>query len=191
MKANRTLFFIEIAILTALALVLDLIPFLKFKIWPAGGSVSLAMVPIFIVAFRWGLKGGLLSGFLWGILKIAAGKAYILYFWQGVIEYGFAYTLLGLAGLFAPQIQQAARDNQTGKIVKYVILGVIVGGFARFIAHFFAGYVFFADAAPEGQPAWLYSLLYNGSYMIPAMILSIIAIAFLFSKQTRLLLKTN
>src|SRR5690625_7842515 len=94
MSSKRTLFFIEVAILTALALLLDIIPFLKFKIWPAGGSISLAMIPVFIIAFRWGIKGGLLSGFLWGILQIAIGDAYILNFWQGLIEYGLAFTVL-------------------------------------------------------------------------------------------------
>ena len=191
MNSKRTLFFIEIAILTALALLLDILPFLKFKIWPAGGSISLAMIPVFIVAFRWGLKGGLLSGFLWGILQIAVGDAYILYFWQGVIEYGLAYTVLGFAGLFATSIQQEVHARNSKATFYYVTLGIIVGGMLRFIAHFFAGFVFFADAAPEGQPAWLYSFIYNSSYMIPAMIICMIVVFYLFNKQPRMLLKTN
>lgn len=191
MQNNKTLFIIEIAILAALALALGLIPFLKFKLWPAGGSISLAMIPIFIAAFRWGIKGGLLSGFIWGILQIAVGSAYILNFWQGLIEYGMAYTLLGFAGIFAAQVQHAVRTKNTKATIQFVVLGVIVGGLLRFTAHFFAGFIFFADSAPEGQPAWLYSLIYNSSYMIPAMILSIVVIAYLFSKQSRLLLKNN
>src|SRR5699024_4019387 len=78
MSSKRILFFIEIAILTALALILDLLPFLTFKLWPAGGSISLAMIPVYLVACRLGIKGGLLFGFLWGILKIGAGVAYII-----------------------------------------------------------------------------------------------------------------
>ena len=191
MKSNRLLFFIEIAILTALALILDIIPFLKFKIWPAGGSISFAMIPVFILAFRWGIKGGLLSGFLWGILQIATGNAYILNFWQGLIEYGLAFTALGLAGIFALPIQQAAKQNQPTKILKYIVLGILIGGTGRFIMHFFAGFIFFADAAPSGQPAWLYSLVYNLSYMVPALLICIIVTYFLFSKQQRVLLRTN
>lgn len=188
MQQQRLLFIIEIAILTALALVLDLLPFLKFKIWPAGGSISFAMIPVFIAAFRWGLKGGLASGFLWGILQIAVGDAYILNFWQGLIEYGFAFTVLGLAGIVTNQVQAAVRAKDTTKTIQYVILGVVIGGSGRFFAHFIAGFIFFAEYAPEGQPAWLYSLIYNSSYMIPAMLLAIIIIAFLFVKQPRLLL---
>jgi len=189
MSSTRTLFFIEVAILTALALTLDILPFLKFKIWPAGGSISLAMIPVFIIAFRWGIKGGLLSGFLWGILQIAVGDAYILYFWQGVIEYGLAFTVLGFAGLFAKQVQEAVKSKDAKSTFLYIALGVFVGGMMRFAGHFFAGWVFFADAAPADQPAWLYSFLYNCTYMIPAMIICLLVIFFLFNKQPRALIR--
>lgn len=190
MNSNRTLFFIEVAILTALALLLDIIPFLKFKLWPAGGSISLAMIPVFILAFRWGLKGGVLSGFLWGILQIAVGDAYILNFWQGLIEYGLAFTVLGFAGIFSKSVQHAVKEQHTKEVLKYVITGVLVGGSLRFLAHFFAGFIFFADAAPEGQAAWLYSFIYNCSYMIPSMVICVIIIFYLFNKQPRLLVKS-
>lgn len=191
MQANRLLFFIEIAILTALALILDIVPFLKFKIWPMGGSISFAMIPVFILAFRWGMKGGLLSGFLWGILQIATGNAYILNFWQGLIEYALAFTVLGLSGIVAVSLQQAIRDKQTGRIIRNVVIGVLIGGSARFLMHFLAGIIFFSDTVPTGQPAWLYSLLYNISYMVPSMIICMAATYFLFTKQQQILLRTN
>lgn len=191
MKQNQTLFYVEVAILTAFALILDITPFLKFKLWPTGGSISFAMIPVFILAFRWGIKGGLLSGFLWGILQIATGNAYILNFWQALIEYGLAYTVLGFAGIFAIPLQEAAQHNQTGRMFRYVVSGILVGGAARFLMHFFAGTFFFADMAPAGQSAWLYSFVYNLSYMVPALLICIIATFFLFSKQQRVLLRTN
>src|SRR5690625_3519462 len=128
MSSTRTLFFIEVAILTALALTLDILPFLKFKIWPAGGSISFAMIPVFMIAFRWGLKGGLLSGFLWGILQIAVGDAYILNFWQGVIEYGLAFTFLGFAGLFAKHVLDAVKNKDSKLTFIYILLVFIVCG---------------------------------------------------------------
>lgn len=188
MSSKRTLFLIEVAIFTALALVLDIIPFLKFKIWPAGGSISFAMIPIFIVAFRWGLKGGLVSGFLWGILQIAVGDAYILNFWQGAIEYGFAFMALGFAGVFASPAQHAFKQEETKKSFIYIALGVLLGTGLRFIAHFFAGVIFFSDAAPEGQSAWIYSLVYNSTYLIPGFILSTLVVYYLFHKQPRTVL---
>lgn len=191
MRSNGLLFYIEIAILTALALILDIIPFLKFQIWPAGGSISFAMIPVFILAFRWGIKGGLLSGFLWGVLQIATGNAYILNFWQGLIEYGLAFTVLGFAGVFAIPLQQAAKNKENARLLRYIIGGVLIGGTGRFIMHFLAGFIFFADAAPSGQPAWLYSFLYNVSYMVPALFICMVATYFLFSKQQQILLRTN
>jgi len=189
MSSTRTLFFIEVAILTALALTLDILPFLKFKIWPAGGSISFAMIPVFIIAFRWGIKGGLLSGFLWGVLQIAVGDAYILNFWQGLIEYGLAFTVLGFAGLFSNQVQAAVKSKNTKSTFIYISLGVFVGGMMRFAGHFFAGWVFFADSVPEGQTAWAYSFIYNCTYMIPAMIICLLVIFFLFNKQPRALIR--
>src|SRR5690625_2299747 len=102
-ERNRLLMLIEVAIFTALAIVLDNIPFLKFSLWPNGGSVSFVMIPIFIVAFRWGLTGGLLSGLLLGLLKLIFGGT-ILHLYQAFIEYGFAFTVLGVAGIFSKTI---------------------------------------------------------------------------------------
>src|SRR5690625_1744968 len=142
MQSKRTLFFIEVAIFTALALILDIIPFLSFKIWAQGGSISFAMIPVFIVAFRWGLKGGLLTGLLYGLLQIPFG-AFILTPLQALIEYVFAFTALGFAGLFAHQVATSVRNNQTKQTLLYVSLGIFIGASLRFIGHFTAGVVFF------------------------------------------------
>ncbi|SHG92215.1 energy-coupled thiamine transporter ThiT [Ornithinibacillus halophilus] len=189
MSSKRTLFLVEVAIFTALALLLDIIPFLAFKVWPNGGSVSFAMIPIFIVAFRWGLKGGLTAGLLWGLLQLVI-EPVVVHPLQGFIEYGFAFTALGLAGIFAKPVQQALKDGKLAKRFIYIMLGVLLGTFLRFLAHFYAGIVFFGHYAPEDQPVWLYSLLYNGSYMLPAFVLSTVVVFFLFIKQPRTLLQT-
>ncbi|MFD1067419.1 energy-coupled thiamine transporter ThiT [Oceanobacillus locisalsi] len=182
---NKTLFLVEVAIFTALALLLDILP-IGFTLWPQGGSVSFAMIPVFIVAFRWGLKGGLLSGFLWGILQVATGTAYILHPVQGIIEYGLAFTVVGLAGVFSKQVIDNMKKKQIKKSFIYILTGVFLGSAARFICHYIAGMVFFGSAV-EGQPAWLYSLIYNSSYMIPSFVLSLIIVFLLFYKQPRTL----
>ena len=64
MKNKELRFIAEIGIFTALGLVLDYAAgWYSNFIFPSGGSISIAMVPIFIIAFRWGLKGGLTVGF--------------------------------------------------------------------------------------------------------------------------------
>jgi thiamine transporter len=186
-SSKRTLFLIEVAIFTALALVLDIAPFLSFKVWAQGGSISLAMIPIFIVAFRWGIKGGLLSGFLWGVLQIAVGQAWIMHWLQGAIDYLVAFTVLGFAGLFANKIKQAMKDENRKAYFSYILLGVIVGSTLRFIAHFIAGIVFF-ESAIDGMNVWMYSLLYNISYIVPSIVICTAAVYLLFHKQPRTLL---
>ena len=176
----------EVSIFTALALLLDILP-LSFKIWAQGGSVSFAMIPVFIVAFRWGIKGGLISGFLWGMLQIATGNAYILTPLQGFIDYAIAFTVLGFAGVFASHIQEAVKDGHTRIYLSYITAGVLLGSVLRFLAHYIAGIVFFGSAI-EGQPVWMYSLIYNASYMFPSFLLSTAIVFFLFHKQPRTLL---
>ncbi|HLS36291.1 MAG TPA: energy-coupled thiamine transporter ThiT [Bacillota bacterium] len=187
-RQKRLRMLIEIAILTALAIVLDNIPFLKFSLWPNGGSVSFAMVPVFIVAFRWGLGGGLISGLLFGLLKLVFGPT-ILHLYQAFIEYGFAFTVIGLAGIFSNTIKDALRNEQAGKAFTYITFGTLLGSGLRFLAHFYGGIVFWGEFAPEDQPVWLYSLVYNGSYMLPSFVICAVGIYLLFKAHPRLLLR--
>ncbi|MFC4556896.1 energy-coupled thiamine transporter ThiT [Virgibacillus kekensis] len=189
MRSKRTLFLIEVAIFAAMALLLDIIPFLKFAIWPQGGSVSFAMIPIFIVAFRWGLKGGLTAGFLFGMLQVVMSGPIILTPVQGFLDYIVAFTVIGTAGVFAKPVQKAIKNSKPLQSFSYITMGVFIGSGLRFLAHFIAGIAFFGHYAPEGQPVWLYSLLYSGSYMLPSFILSAILVFLLFYKQPRTLLQ--
>lgn len=186
MNRKKILFLVEVSIFTALALLLDILP-ISFKIWAQGGSVSFAMIPVFIVAFRWGIKGGLLSGFLWGMLQIAVGNAFILTPLQGFIDYAIAFTVIGFAGIFAKYIQEAVKEGKVKTYLTYITAGVLLGSILRFFAHYIAGIVFFGSAI-EGQPVWLYSLLYNISYMFPSFLLSAAIVFLLFHKQPKTLL---
>ncbi len=96
---------IESAILATFALIIDILP-LSIKI-PTGGSVSFAMIPIFIIAYRWGFKMAFLGGLIWGLLQIVFGDAYILTPIQAVIEYFIAFAFIGFAGLFYRSIQKS------------------------------------------------------------------------------------
>lgn len=189
MQSKRTLFIIEVAIFTALAFVLDIIPFLSFKIWPQGGSISFVMIPVFIVAFRWGVKGGLLSGLILGLLKMMIG-GYIVHPVQAILDYPVAFTVLGLAGLLAAATQAALKDNNTKRFIGMVTTGVLIGITLRFISHYFAGVVFFGSGI-ETMNAWLYSLIYNSSYLIPSFIINVAAVSFLFNKRPNLIAATT
>lgn len=190
MKQKKTLFLVEVAIFSALAYLLDLFSgFLFSRIWPQGGSVSIAMVPVFIMAFRWGVKGGLLTGFLFGLLQFILGMSQIYHPVQGVLDYIIAFSLLGVAGVFAGQIKESLQSGSKKKWIALVIAGTFVGSVLRFIAHFISGWVFFGSYAPPGQPVALYSFIYNGTYMLPSMILSAILVILIFSAAPSKMLK--
>ena len=185
-KRSNTLFLVEVAVFSALAYLLDLVSgLLSLKVWPQGGSISIAMIPIFIMAFRWGIKGGLLSGFLLGLLQFILGFTQIYTPIQGIVDYGVAFTVVGLAGIFASQVKNALSNNNKKSWISYVILGTFLGSALRYLAHVYSGIVFFGEFAPEGQPVAVYSLVYNGTYMLPSFIVSAIIVILVISAAPR------
>ncbi|RSD29236.1 energy-coupled thiamine transporter ThiT [Mesobacillus subterraneus] len=192
MQQKQTLFLVEIAVFSALAYLLDLFSgFLFSRIWPQGGSVSIAMVPVFLMAFRWGIKGGAITGLLLGLLQFILGFSQIYHPVQGIIDYLVAFTVLGLAGIFARQVKDGIQNGLKKKWVLYIIAGTFLGSMLRFIAHFFSGWIFFGIWAPEGQPAWLYSIIYNGTYMLPSMILSAIIVILVIGYAPTRMIKSS
>lgn len=180
MDKKRLLMLIEIAIFAGIGLVLDK---LSFSIWAQGGSISFVMLPIVLIAIRWGLLAGLTTGLLIGLLQTAFG-AYILHPVQGFLDYFVAFTVVGLAGIVRKPLLQNITNKK--KMVIYISLGILLGGILRYISHTIAGYVFFAEFAGDKHPL-VFSVVYNASYMLPATILTAIAASLLFTSAPRLL----
>jgi thiamine transporter len=190
MKQNKTLFLVEVAVFTALAFLLDLVSnFVFSRIWPQGGSVSIAMVPVFLMAYRWGIKGGVLTGFLLGLLQFVLGYSQIYTPVQGIIDYLVAFAVVGLAGVFASQIKNAVQQGQRTKWIIYATVGILFGSLLRFLSHFYTGIVFFGEYAPKDQPVALYSLIYNGTYMVPSFIICAIVVILVISAAPRKMLQ--
>lgn len=65
MDKKKLLMMVEIAIFGAIGIVLDQF---SFTLWAQGGSISFVMVPIMLMAIRWGLPAGLATGpYYWRI----------------------------------------------------------------------------------------------------------------------------
>ncbi|HEY4398946.1 MAG TPA: energy-coupled thiamine transporter ThiT [Lactobacillaceae bacterium] len=175
-------FIAEVAIFTALAAVLNWV-----SVWnmPAGGSVTLVALPIVFLALRRGLVAGLIAGLLMGIISFVQAP-YFMNAVQFAFDYLLAFTGLGLAGLTAASLQYALRRDNRSAAVWAGVIGAVIGNFARFVFHFIAGWAFYGDSAPKGQPAWLYSLIYNGSYMLPNLVITAVVIAILVYSQPKL-----
>lgn len=185
MKKMGLVVLIEIAIFAAIALVVDLLPSIHLG---ASGSISIAMVPIFIIAFRWGFKASATAGFLWGLLQIVTGDLQALAFWQVILEYFLAFACIGFAGLFMPTIQSKLKIGEKGAASLVMAAAILTGSAIRYFWHFLAGVTIWAQYAPEGQSALAYSLFYNGVPFIGASVLCSIVTVILLSAAPRLVL---
>ena len=160
----------EGAIMVALAQILS---YIKLMELPNGGSLTPAMFPILLFALRWGLKDGLLAGFVFGLLQLIFDGAYA-WGWQSMLlDYLLAFTPLGLAGLF--------KGKAWG-----IFPGTVLGCAGRFVIHYISGVTIYRIAAPTevlgtvfDNPE-LYSLAYNGSYMLPNPVLALVIAALLY-----------
>lgn len=169
MSRERLVTLLEMALAIALGAVLNYVS-VKLPINIAGGSISLDMLPIIIVALRRGPVAGVVTGAFYGFVNLAMGP-YIVHWAQVALDYPLAFGLVGLAGLMP------GRTAEGAFAVARAPLGTVVGGLARLASHFVSGIVFFGANAPAGQPVWLYSLVYNISYMLPSVAACAVAAA--------------
>lgn len=176
MKGKKLILFIaEVAIFTALALALDFVCglYLSFA-WLQGGSISIAMVPIFIMCYRWGPKGGFLTALLTGTIQIFWGHIYHPV--QVILDYPLAYAACGVASLFFNQVK-----NNKGFIRHlYICLGILIGCAFRLSFATLSGCLFFET------PFWA-SVIYNGTYLLPSMVLCMIITCLIVQSLNKLL----
>jgi len=185
MRNKRLIMMIEASFFAAFALILDLLPSIKLS---PNISISFAMVPILIIAFRWGFAAATASGFLWGLLQIATGDAYILTPVQGFLEYFVAFACIGFAGLFATKIQSILAIDKK-RALTWMVVATLVGSLARYFWHFVAGVIFWGESAPDGMSPVLFSLGVNGGTMIGAAVYCSVILILLVSSSPRFLLQ--
>ena len=187
----------ESAILVALAVVLSIVskyllePFLA-PLFPFGGSVTLfSMLPICIISIKHGLGWGLCGAFCFSWFQILQGGVFgwgltpAMLVASLFLDYILAFTVLGLAGIFRK------------KGTKGMIAGVAMVCALRFLVHFLSGIILWANLEQFiafGQ-SWinrpvLYSIVYNGGYMLPETVLTVVGAVLLFRvPQVRKILK--
>ena len=215
---NKTKRLTESAMLLSVAIVLELCSKMFIPELPFGGQVTLvSMLPVVLISYRHGVKWGLVSGVAYALIEMAIGATTVTaafqpgYFGDGVmllnalimcaLDYLVAFTVLGLGGIFRDRIENRG---------KALCCGAIVALGCRYLAHILSGYILFAGWAEwfftqEGFPTWgaglvaslsptalgmLYSIVYNGMYMIPEMILTSVA-AVLIARNTKIVTKIS
>jgi len=166
LKPDRTRVFVEIALTIALAAVLAML-----RVWkmPQGGTISLVMVPLYVLALRRGAFVGIVAGALYGVVDFWIDPFPPVHWIQPLLDYPLAYAACGLAGLFAPVWRRAVVGSRIPLGVAGAILpGVALAALTRYAVHVVSGVVYFGEYAPEGQPVLVYSLGYNSFVLVSA-----------------------
>lgn len=193
---------VEIAILTAIAFILDYLQGIicdLIPLWPNGGSVGIAMVPIFILSIRRGFIPGMIGGLILGLLDMidgvwispVAGDSLFLAFLCVMLDYILGWTLVGLAGVFSKKVKEA-EDNKN--IVKWATISIVLGGLARLLILFISGAVLWEKGTEilgitVDLPWALFSILYNSSYIIPSLILCLAVIIPIITTKAKFIIK--
>lgn len=160
----------EIAIFTATALIFDRLTLFTL---PQGGSITISMLPLLLLAHRRGWRAGLLAGGLTGILQLTFG-GYFLNPWQVFLDYGLAYMSLGLAGVTIAEQKQSFYQL-------FIRANLAIS--LRLVCHTLAGIIFYGQYAPAGTPVWQYALIYNASFIIPSASISLFLLYLLYQKK--------
>ena len=192
----------ESAMLLAMAIVLELVSKTFIPEQTFGGQITIvSMLPVVLIAYRHGVKWGFVATFTYALLEMALGAKTVSsaflpgFFGDGamivnaivmcLLDYIVAYTVLALAGVFRNRIKRPGISLMAGSLVA---LG------ARYVTHILSGYILFSSWAEsyftqDGFPAWgaqlveslspaglgwIYSIVYNGMYMIPEMVFTAI-----------------
>lgn len=204
---SKTKKIVTTGVLIALGTILSMI---KVYDLPYGGSITLfGMVPIVVLGYKYGVKHGILSGLIYSVIQALLGatmsqafagmydkenavKSVVNIVLMAFLDYIVAFTVLGLSGMFKNKIK-----NQYASIL--VGSGVVV--LLRLAAHFLSGWIlwgsyaewFFTDvmnnslgqsilANLSGQTlAVVYSLIYNASYMLPELVVTLVGVAALMA----------
>ena len=187
-----------IALGSAISLVSEWIPFLNL---PFGGTITLAsLLPLVIISNLYGVKWGLGASFVYALFQMAIGfrtvsglfipgsDSYMGNLFYAVsilfLDYIAAYTSVGFSGVFRKKLSRKWS----------LFFGSLLGLFLCYLFHVLSGYLFygawanwfFLESAAKDLAishfvmnnfsgsglALCYSIVYNGLYMFPEMILT-------------------
>ena len=148
--------------------------FLKIEVGALGGSIDFVMVPLFIICYRHGLKYGIASGMVYGILDCIIGGGIGYGLPSILLDYVLAFGACGVAGIFKNKF-------------KFIELSVFIGCSARFIIHFISGITIYKILVPTTVKAVgmtfsnpvIYSVVYNMVYMLPNTVIAIVVMSLL------------
>ena len=180
----------KISILTECAVMLALsfaLSTAKIFEMPMGGSVTIAsMLPVMLIGIKYGSLTGLSTCFLYSIMQLmqALVSANVFPYCQTptalvvciLFDYVIPFTVLGLSGIFCK-----FKLTKNAEINAYI--GIVAVVAFRFICHFITGVAIWGQWAPDGMGKYLYSFLYNGSFLSLDFLICIVCAVLMFRKS--------
>lgn len=165
-KKNDVSVLVKTSILLAIAFVLNHV--ILFKM-PQGGSVTaFSMFAVFLVAYLYGPRQGILAGMAYGLLDLVLNP-YIVHPIQLFLDYPLAFGAIGIGGLL--------RNKKFG-----IIEGYLLGVLGRYLVVVLSGIIFWGEYAAEGFNALTWSFFYNMTYILPE---AVATVAILLIPQVR------
>ena len=137
------------------------------------------MLPILLIAYRYGTAWGMLTGFVHGVIQLilnpsvlspvtgALSVASVI-----ILDYSLAFAVIGLGGLFRKFIK---KQNTA------LLAGSIFTGILRYICHVIVGCTVWAGLSIPTAGALIYSFIYNATYMVPETLVLALAAYYILS----------
>ena len=195
---------VMLALAAILAMVCALIPFLNLPFGGGFTIASMLPIVLisYMYGIRWGIFSSVVYSFIQIVMDLYLGKGstiMALFLPEGdefmgygaaiailLIDYVVAYSVLGLGGIFRKRIKNKAVA---------LALGVAFALTLRYIAHIISGFIFYGawaewffsqenfysiggwilDSFSGKGLALIYSIFYNGLYMIPEIVITVVA----------------
>jgi thiamine transporter len=187
------------AILIALATILS---FARLFQYPFGGSINLAaMLPICVIAYKYGFKWGLLSGFTFGFIQLLTGSAIGNPLALSSLDFALMLTLDYFVAYACLSLTCVTKNRFKNESAGFAV-GICIAATARLLAHTVSGYILFSSWASwffseytgafgtwvlgnMGGAAlgWFYAFFYNALHIVPNTLLTIALGLMLFSSQ--------
>lgn len=164
---------VECALLIAVGTVLSLF---EFKgVWALGGGITFcSMLPLVMIAQRHGTRWGVGCALVFSLIQLVLGLSNVQYAPDALtaigiimLDYVVAFSVIGFSACF----NRFFKDRRVA-----IVVGIVVTFFGRFICHFLSGVLIWEVLWPnsEGWGPVVWSLAYNGSYMLPEMLITAI-----------------
>lgn len=175
---------VESAVMLAIAVVLSLFPF--SSPWALGGGITVcSMLPLVILSWRYGCLWGTFAAFVYSLLQMILGIRNVQYADSVgtavliiLFDYVFAFSVIGCAAMF---------KGRLGRPRLELVLGIVVTFLVRLGCHYVSGVLVWEVLWPNelGWAAPIWSIAYNGSYMIPEIIITSLVAALSYGPLER------